>query len=177
MVTHLREAVSTADLCAVFVTVSTLVLMLGGCPPVLSDSSNQTDPDPNDNSQTDLVTLNQDDSGKSVALPLGGQLVIPLRTNRSLGNTWVLADWNAAVLEERWFSYETDCHGMDGCGGAETWIFVAEGTGETTVRFELRRIGADGGIIEIDEDGRMLFEIAEDREPLAVFEVTVTVSE
>lgn len=120
-----------------------LVILLGGCPFVPGRP----------------VYLDADDNGGEVALHLGTMLNVSLSSNPSTGFEWEIFDLDESVLENTGTSYQSACLiPMPGCGGTDTWMFMALSPGVTTLHM-------------------IYHQPWEDIEPERIFEVTVTVSE
>lgn len=89
-----------------------------------------------------VTTLSAEDDGRSVVLAVQDELVVQLRSNRTTGYRWSLAETkDDALALEGAPSYVQDPapRGALGVGGTETWRFTAVRPGPHTLRFTYRR--------------------------------------
>jgi inhibitor of cysteine peptidase len=90
------------------------------------------------------VTVSDSDSGNSIELQQGQELIIRLPSNPSTGYTWSQADATSVPLKVQGSPYyETDKSSGNppppGAGGTEVWTYTAASTGQQNLRFEYRR--------------------------------------
>ena len=100
--------------------------MLSGCVPTSSGEA---------------VTLDADDNGSTVTIPVSGSFTVSLASNPTTGYEWGLVDLTTSILENTDHQYVQDAAppGMVGVGGTETWEFTGRSAGTTTLRLEYRR--------------------------------------
>jgi inhibitor of cysteine peptidase len=110
---------------------------------------------------SDATKLTASDSGSTIDVPVGREIVVTLESNPTTGYTWELAGGlDTAVVEHVSQSYEQEAgtEGMAGAGGTDTWTFEAVGPGTTTIELDYLRTFEEGSTT-------------------STFTVTVTVSE
>jgi predicted secreted protein len=79
------------------------------------------------------------DSGHSVALRIGQELVLTLNSNHSTGYSWIRTDTGTPVLVTLGEpAYKTDSR-LLGASGVEVWKFRAAQRGGQTLKLEYRR--------------------------------------
>ena len=89
----------------------------------------------------DDVTVSAEQSGTSVALTSGQDLVVRLPSNPSTGYRWIYVEPKDAVLRvDGPSSFETQsAGGAVGAGGTEVWKLAPFKPGQQQLRFEYRR--------------------------------------
>ena len=87
------------------------------------------------------VTVSADQSGTSVALASGQDLVVRLPSNPTTGYRWIYVEPKDAVLRvDGPSSYEAQsAGGAAGAGGTEIWKLAPLKPGQQQLRFEYRR--------------------------------------
>jgi inhibitor of cysteine peptidase len=87
------------------------------------------------------VTVSADQSGTSVALASGQDLVVRLPSNPTTGYRWIYVEPKDAVLRvDGPSSYEAQSTGgAAGAGGTEIWKLAPLKPGQQQLRFEYRR--------------------------------------
>ena len=90
------------------------------------------------------AVMTEADSGHLVALRVGQELVLNLKSNPSTGYGWVLADTEAPVLVVLGKPAYKPGGPLPGGGGVETWTFRAAGRGAQTLKLGCRRIKHEG---------------------------------
>ena len=87
------------------------------------------------------VTVSAEQSGTSVALTSGQDLVVRLPSNPSTGYRWIYVEPKDAVLRvDGPSSFETQsAGGAAGAGGTEVWKLAPFKPGQQQLRFEYRR--------------------------------------
>jgi inhibitor of cysteine peptidase len=86
------------------------------------------------------VTVSADQSGTSVALASGQDLVVRLPSNPSTGYRWIYVEPKDAVLRvDGPSSFEAQSAGTAGAGGTEIWKLAPFKPGQQQLRFEYRR--------------------------------------
>jgi inhibitor of cysteine peptidase len=87
------------------------------------------------------VTVSADQSGTSVALASGQDLVVRLPSNPTTGHRWIYVEPKDAVLRvDGPSSYEAQsAGGAAGAGGTEIWKLAPLKPGQQQLRFEYRR--------------------------------------
>jgi inhibitor of cysteine peptidase len=87
------------------------------------------------------VTVSADQSGTSVALASGQDLVVRLPSNPTTGYRWIYVEPKDAVLRvDGPSSYEAQsAGGAAGAGGMEIWKLAPLKPGQQQLRFEYRR--------------------------------------
>ena len=87
------------------------------------------------------VTVSAEQSGTSVALTSGQDLVVRLPSNPSTGYRWIYVEPKDAVLRvDGPSSFETQsAGGAAGAGGTEIWKLAPFKPGQQQLRFEYRR--------------------------------------
>jgi inhibitor of cysteine peptidase len=87
------------------------------------------------------VTVSADQSGTSVALASGQDLVVRLPSNPTTGYRWIYVEPKDAVLRvDGPSSYEAQsAGGVAGAGGTEIWKLAPLKPGQQQLRFEYRR--------------------------------------
>ena len=87
------------------------------------------------------VTVSAEQSGTSVALTSGQDLVVRLPSNPSTGYRWIYVEPKDAVLRvDGPSSFETQsAGGAVGAGGTEVWKLAPFKPGQQQLRFEYRR--------------------------------------
>jgi inhibitor of cysteine peptidase len=87
------------------------------------------------------VTVSADQSGTSVALASGQDLVVRLPSNPATGYRWIYVEPKDAVLRvDGPSSYEAQSAGSAaGAGGTEIWKLAPLKPGQQQLRFEYRR--------------------------------------
>ena len=87
------------------------------------------------------VTVSADQSGTSVALASGQDLVVRLPSNPTTGYRWIYVEPKDAVLRvDGPSSYEVQsAGGAAGAGGTEIWKLAPLKPGQQQLRFEYRR--------------------------------------
>jgi inhibitor of cysteine peptidase len=87
------------------------------------------------------VTVSADQSGTSVALASGQDLVVRLPSNPTTGYRWIYVEPKDAVLRvDGPSSYEAQsAGGAAGAGGTEIWKLAPFKPGQQLLRFEYRR--------------------------------------
>jgi inhibitor of cysteine peptidase len=87
------------------------------------------------------VTVSADQSGASVALASGQDLVVRLPSNPTTGYRWIYVEPKDAVLRvDGPSSYEAQsAGGAAGAGGTEIWKLAPLKPGQQQLRFEYRR--------------------------------------
>ena len=120
----LQRIVVAAALATVVVTVAACTLFQGSPKPP---------PEP--------VTVSADQSGTSVALASGQDLVVRLPSNPTTGYRWIYVEPKDAVLRvDGPSSYEAQsAGGAAGAGGTEIWKLAPLKPGQQQLRFEYRR--------------------------------------
>jgi inhibitor of cysteine peptidase len=92
------------------------------------------------------LALTSSDSGTTIEMVQGQELVLTLESNRTTGYRWWLADSNQIVLlptERPSYQANPAPPGAVGTGGVETWRFKAAQSGTQTLRFEYKRSFAE----------------------------------
>jgi len=120
----LQRIVVAGALATVVVTVAACTLLQGSPKPP---------PEP--------VTVSADQSGTSVALASGQDLVVRLPSNPTTGYRWIYVEPKDAVLRvDGPSSYEAQsAGGAAGAGGTEIWKLAPLKPGQQQLRFEYRR--------------------------------------
>jgi inhibitor of cysteine peptidase len=120
----LQRIVVSGALASVIVTVAACTLFQGTPKPP---------PEP--------VTVSADQSGTSVALASGQDLVVRLPSNPTTGYRWIYVEPKDAVLRvDGPSSYEAQsAGGAAGAGGTEIWKLAPLKPGQQQLRFEYRR--------------------------------------
>ena len=120
----LQRIVMAGVLAAVAVTIAACTLFQGSPKPP---------PEP--------VTVSADQSGTSVALASGQDLVVRLPSNPTTGYRWIYVEPKDAVLRvDGPSSYEAQsAGGAAGAGGTEIWKLAPLKPGQQQLRFEYRR--------------------------------------
>ena len=120
----LQRIVVSGALASVIVTVAACTLFQGTPKPP---------PEP--------VTVSADQSGASVALASGQDLVVRLPSNPTTGYRWIYVEPKDAVLRvDGPSSYEAQsAGGAAGAGGTEIWKLAPLKPGQQQLRFEYRR--------------------------------------
>ena len=120
----LQRIVVSGALASVIVTVAACTLFQGSPKPP---------PEP--------VTVSADQSGTSVALASGQDLVVRLPSNPTTGYRWIYVEPKDAVLRvDGPSSYEAQsAGGAAGAGGTEIWKLAPLKPGQQQLRFEYRR--------------------------------------
>ncbi len=110
---------------------ATVVVTVAAC--TLFQGSPKPPPEP--------VTVNADQSGTSVALASGQDLVVRLPSNPTTGYRWIYVEPKDAVLRvDGPSSYEAQsAGGAAGAGGTEIWKLAPLKPGQQQLRFEYRR--------------------------------------
>jgi inhibitor of cysteine peptidase len=93
------------------------------------------------------TTLTAADSGTTIDVPAGREIVVELESNPSTGYTWQLQKGlDTAVVEQVSQRYEQDegTENMVGAGGTDTWTFRAVGPGKTTIALDYLRTFEEG---------------------------------
>lgn len=86
------------------------------------------------------IALTVADSGRTIDMVQGQELVLNLNSNPSTGFRWWLADSSEiALIPSARPVYTADPKVAAGGGGVETWRFKAAQAGKQTLRFEYRR--------------------------------------
>ena len=87
------------------------------------------------------VTVSEAQSGASVALEAGQELVVRLPVSPTSGLEWSLVDLPPGVLAVRGSMFERALRNsdIDEAGGASVWRLHAAAAGEAALKFELRR--------------------------------------
>ena len=86
------------------------------------------------------VTVSAEQSGTSVALASGQDLVVRLPSNPSTGYRWIYVEPKDAVLRvDGPSSFEAQSAGVAGAGGTEIWKLAPFKPGQQQLRFEYRR--------------------------------------
>jgi inhibitor of cysteine peptidase len=110
---------------------ATVVVTVAAC--ALFQGSPKPPPEP--------VTVSADQSGTSVALASGQDLVVRLPSNPTTGYRWIYVEPKDAVLRvDGPSSYEAQsAGGAAGAGGTEIWKLAPLKPGQQQLRFEYRR--------------------------------------
>ena len=109
---------------------ATVVVTVAAC--TLFQGSPKPPPEP--------VTVSADQSGTSVALASGQDLVVRLPSNPTTGYRWIYVEPKDAVLRvDGPSSYEAQSAGAAGAGGTEIWKLAPLKPGQQQLRFEYRR--------------------------------------
>jgi len=110
---------------------ATVVVTVAAC--TLFQGSPKPPPEP--------VTVSADQSGTSVALASGQDLVVRLPSNPTTGYRWIYVEPKDAVLRvDGPSSYEAQsAGGAAGAGGTEIWKLAPLKPGQQQLRFEYRR--------------------------------------
>jgi inhibitor of cysteine peptidase len=110
---------------------ATVAVTVGAC--TLFQGSPKPPPEP--------VTVSADQSGTSVALASGQDLVVRLPSNPTTGYRWIYVEPKDAVLRvDGPSSYEAQsAGGAAGAGGTEIWKLAPLKAGQQQLRFEYRR--------------------------------------
>jgi inhibitor of cysteine peptidase len=110
---------------------ATVVVTIAAC--TLFQGSPKPPPEP--------VTVSADQSGTSVALASGQDLVVRLPSNPTTGYRWIYVEPKDAVLRvDGPSSYEAQsAGGAAGAGGTEIWKLAPLKPGQQQLRFEYRR--------------------------------------
>jgi inhibitor of cysteine peptidase len=110
---------------------ATVVVTVAAC--TLFQGSPKPPPEP--------VTVSADQSGMSVALASGQDLVVRLPSNPTTGYRWIYVEPKDAVLRvDGPSSYEAQsAGGAAGAGGTEIWKLAPLKPGQQQLRFEYRR--------------------------------------
>ena len=110
---------------------ATVVVTVAAC--TLLQGSPKPPPEP--------VTVSADQSGTSVALASGQDLVVRLPSNPTTGYRWIYVEPKDAVLRvDGPSSYEAQsAGGAAGAGGTEIWKLAPLKPGQQQLRFEYRR--------------------------------------
>jgi len=89
------------------------------------------------------LALSSSDSGKTIDMVQGQELVLTLESNHSTGYRWWLADSSRVVVmlpsERPSYQPKPPDERALGAGGVETWRFKAAQVGKQTLRFEYKR--------------------------------------
>ena len=86
------------------------------------------------------VTVSAEQSGTSVALTSGQDLVVRLPSNPSTGYRWIYVEPKDAVLRvDGPSSFEAQSAATAGAGGTEIWKLAPFKPGQQQLRFEYRR--------------------------------------
>ena len=91
-------------------------------------------------SQDARASVTEAESGQTLRLAVGGELVVTLASNPSTGFGWSYRVTPVGILEADGDSeFLADEPVMPGSGGRERFRFTAIGTGTTALEFEYRR--------------------------------------
>jgi inhibitor of cysteine peptidase len=94
------------------------------------------------------VVLTAEDNGSQVVLEQGQVLVVSLASNPTTGYRWEVVEVDEAILRQEGEVEFVVSDARDppppGTGGTETFRFVAEGSGETTLTMVYRRPWEEG---------------------------------
>jgi len=81
------------------------------------------------------VTLREVDTGRTVELKRGDQLILELEGNPTTGFQWQVQDMDAGILKQQGDAeFKSDQQGAMGGGGLFVLTFAATGTGSTPLR-------------------------------------------
>src|SRR5262249_20141092 len=88
------------------------------------------------------MTILESDTGKTIELDRGQEIVIRLSSNRTTGYSWTLIRSGTNALRslgEAVYTQKTPVTGALGGAGIESWSFKATESGREELRFEYRR--------------------------------------
>jgi predicted secreted protein len=92
----------------------------------------------------ETVELGEDDSGSTVPVRVGDELVVKLDSNVTTGFAWTLVTEPATeVLELVGSEYVEPETSLLGAGGQEVWTFVATGEGATDLELSYQRASGE----------------------------------
>jgi inhibitor of cysteine peptidase len=85
------------------------------------------------------VAVTAADTGRTITLRIGQELIVNLESNRSTGYSWSLAKAPALVLISLGQPVYQSDRSLPGAGGLESWRFRASVAGEQTLTLTYRR--------------------------------------
>ena len=86
------------------------------------------------NSKSAKINITKVDSGKTIEVKVGGEIVIELDGNPSTGYTWETKDLDASLLQQVGeTAFKSSNPGLIGAGGTLTLAFKALKAGRTTL--------------------------------------------
>jgi inhibitor of cysteine peptidase len=103
----------------------------------------------------ETVQLTAQDSGSTVPLTTGDQVVITLDSNITTGFAWKLTkEPDAGILDLTSSHYVEPTTSLIGAGGSEVWRFVATGPGTTSLEMKYERSSGEsvGDVFALQAD-------------------------
>jgi inhibitor of cysteine peptidase len=85
------------------------------------------------------VTLTEADNGKSIAVPLGGKVILQLNETPSTGFRWAVDTGDNEIIELHGSDYIQAPGSAVGGGGQHVFVFEAKRSGSVRLLLKLRR--------------------------------------